>query len=181
MLSRFEELQLIAKCIAGDSRRAFERLVEEYQEGLRRFLLNLTLGDAALTDDLAQETFLKAYMSLRSFKGIARFKTWLYRIAYNEFYSYQRRIREVSVDDDGVPIVEECVTPISATDAHLDIEMCLKSLNENERTVVLLFYLEDQPIKKISEITGMPDGTIKSHISRAKQKMTKILMNDERR
>lgn len=85
MLSRFEELQLIAKCIAGDSRRAFERLVEEYQEGLRRFLLNLTLGDAALTDDLAQETFLKAYMSLRSFKGIARFKTWLYRIAYNEF------------------------------------------------------------------------------------------------
>jgi len=174
MLSKFDEIQLIAKCIAGDSRRAFEQLVDEYQEGLRRFLLNLTLGDAALTDDLAQETFLKAYVSLRSFKGIARFKTWLYRIAYNEFYSYQRRIKEMRSEEENVPITEECVTTISAIDAHLDIEKCLSVLSEKERTVVLLFYLEDQPINKISSITGMPNGTIKSHISRAKQKMTKF-------
>ncbi len=175
MLSKIEELRLIAKCVAGDNRDAFSRLVEEYQEGLRRFLLNLTLGNDALTEDLAQETFIKAYMSLRSFRGLARFKTWLYRIAYNEFYSYLRQKRENLSVEDGVPIIEEPITPISATDARMDVEVCLKALNENERTVVLLFYLEDLPIKKIVEITGMPEGTIKSHLSRAKQKMAQVM------
>ena len=55
MLSKWDELRLIARCVAGDDRHAFERLVDEYNDGLRRFLLNLTLGDACLTDDLAQE------------------------------------------------------------------------------------------------------------------------------
>lgn len=85
MLNKWEELRLIARCVAGDDRQAFGQLVEEYNDGLRRFLLNLTLGDASLTDDLAQETFIKVYLSLRSYQGIARFRTWLYRIAYNEF------------------------------------------------------------------------------------------------
>lgn len=177
MLSKIEELRLIAKCVAGDNRKAFSRLVEEYQEGLRRFLFNLTLGDDALTEDLAQETFIKAYMSLRSFRGLARFKTWLYRIAYNEFYSYQRRQRESRFVDDGVPIVEDSITPMVATDARMDVEICLKALNETERTTVLLFYLEDLPIKKIVEITGMPEGTIKSHLSRAKQKMAQVMLS----
>ena len=174
MLTRIEELQLIAKCVAGDNRHAFSRLVEEYQDGLRRFLLNLTLGDAALTDDLAQETFIKVYVSLRSFKGIARFKTWLYRIACNEFYNYQRRRREEAYGDEGIPIEGDTVS-LAASDAHMDVETCLKALNENERAVVLLFYLEDQPIKKIVEITGLPDGTVKSYLSRAKQKMAQVM------
>lgn len=59
MLTKWEELRLVARCVAGDDRRAFERLVEEYQQPLRRFLLNLTMGNASLTDDLAQDTFLK--------------------------------------------------------------------------------------------------------------------------
>ena len=91
MISRFEELKLIARCLTTDSRSAYSELVREYEGGLRRFLLNLTLGDAMLTDDLAQETFLKAYLSLRSFKGVSRFSTWLYRIAYNEYIGYVRK------------------------------------------------------------------------------------------
>lgn len=71
MISKIEELSLIARCVAGDSREAFGRLVVAYEGGLRRFLLNLTLNDASLTDDLAQESFLKAYLSIRSFKGIS--------------------------------------------------------------------------------------------------------------
>lgn len=177
MLSKIEELRLIAKCVAGDNRNAFGRLVEEYQEGLRRFLLNLTLGDVALSEDLSQETFLKAYMSLRSFRGMARFKTWLYRIACNEYYSYRRQSREVSPTDDDIPMPDVDSMPMLATDAHIDVETCLKALTENERTVVLLFYLEDQPIKRIVEITGMPDGTIKSHLSRAKQKMARVMQS----
>ena len=87
MLSKFDEMKLIARCALGDDRRAFGTLVEAYQTEIRRFFLNITFGDAALSDDLAQETFIKAYTSIRSFKGLSKFSTWLYRIAYNEFYS----------------------------------------------------------------------------------------------
>lgn len=174
MLTKFDELRLIARCVATDDRNAFGQLVEEYQSGLRRFLLNLTLGDTTLTDDLSQETFLKAYLSIRSFQGLARFKTWLYRIAYNEYYSYMRRQREERIEDKDT-YQDESTSPHSSTDAMMDIETCLRYLNETERTLILLFYLEDQPIKKIAQITSMPEGTIKSHLSRARKKMSEIM------
>lgn len=174
MLTKWEELQLIARCVAGDDRRAFGRLVEEYNDGLRRFLLNLTLGDAALTDDLAQDTFLKAYMAIRSFQGLARFRTWLYRIAYNEYYAHTRRRQEMLPQDDGRPYASDYgIDTQGADDARMDVENCLRLLSDAERSVVLLFYLDDRPIKEISKITGMPEGTIKSHLSRAKGKMAK--------
>ncbi len=175
MLDKFYELRLIAQCVAGDDRRAFGRLVDEYSDGLRRFLLNLTLGDASLTDDLAQETFLKAWLSLRSYQGLARFRTWLYRIAYNEYYMYVRKRRELPDTNDSIlDTVTDTVSPYSAYDARMDVEQCLKVLSEPERTAVLLFYLDDRPIKEIAEIMQMPQGTVKSHLSRAKAKMARI-------
>ena len=177
MLSKFDELRLIAQCVATDDRKAFGRLVEECQSDLRRFLLNLTLGDAPLTDDLAQETFLKAYLSIRSFKGLARFRTWLYRIAYNEYYSHMRRQKEVRQDLIDNPPDDVDVMSHDSIDARIDVESCMKRLSEIERTVVLLFYLEDLPIKKITEITSMPEGTIKSHLSRARVKMGQLLQS----
>ncbi len=82
-------MKLLALCMATDNRDAFSRLVVAFQDGLRRFLFNLTDGDAALTDDLSQETFIKAWLAIRSFHGMSGFKTWLYRIAVNEFVSYR--------------------------------------------------------------------------------------------
>lgn len=174
MLTKFDELRLIARCVVSDDRNAFGQLVEEYQAGLRRFLLNLTSGDSALTDDLSQETFLKAYLSIRSFQGLARFKTWLYRIAYNEYQSYMRKQREERSEGQD-SYRNESISPHSSTDTMIDIETCLKFLSETERTLILLFYLEDQPIKKIAQITSMPEGTVKSHLSRARKKLAEIM------
>lgn len=175
MLTRFEELKLIALCIAGDDRNAFGQLVSAYEQGLRRFLFNLC-GDEALTDDLAQDTFLKAYLAIRSFQGISRFKTWLYRIGYNEFLSH-RRSSHITTKD--IPPDIDSISPTSATDARLTVEQCLSQLSEAERTVIMLFYLEDMPIKRIKDITGMPDGSIKSHLHRAKSRMRQFLENDK--
>lgn len=175
MLTRFEELKLIARCIAGDDRDAFGQLVSVYEQGLRRFLFNLC-GDEALTDDLAQDTFLKAYLAIRSFQGISRVKTWLYRIGYNEFLSH-RRSSHITTDD--IPPDIDSTSPTTATDARLTVEQCLSQLSEAERTVVMLFYLEDMPIKRIVEITGMPDGSVKSYLHRAKSRMRQFLENDE--
>lgn len=174
MLTKWEELQLIARCAAGDDRRAFGRLVEEYNDGLRRFLLNLTLGDSSLTDDLAQDTFLKAYLAIRSFQGLAKFRTWLYRIACNEYYAYVRRRHEIATDDPSGYSPDEGFDSEQISDAKLDIERCMATLSDTERSVVLLFYLEDQPIKTICKITGLPEGTVKSHLTRAKTKMAKV-------
>lgn len=173
MLSRFEELKLIARCIAADDRDAFGRLVTEYEGGLRRFLLNLTGNDAALTDDLSQDTFLKAYLSIRSFKGVSKFKTWLYRIAYNEFVDYRRRNLVVSVTDEEIP--ERLVDTVAPSDAKIDLERCMAALSDIEKSIVLLFYVEDMPIKKVAEITGCPEGTVKSYLSRARVKMADVI------
>jgi RNA polymerase sigma factor (sigma-70 family) len=72
---------LVARVVANDDRSAFELLVRRHQSPLRNFLRRLAKNDAARADDLAQETFIKAYRSMASFAGTAKFSSWLYRIA----------------------------------------------------------------------------------------------------
>ncbi len=177
MLNKLEEMKLLALCMAADNRDAFSRLVVAYQDQLRRFILNLAGGDASLTDDLAQETFLKAWLGIRSFKGISGFKTWLYRIAINEFVSYRRKFSATTshIEDSYAAGICDDNNIHQATEAKMDVASLLKTLSDPERIVTLLFYLEDIPIKKICKITSMPEGTVKSHLSRARVHMAKIL------
>lgn len=174
MLTKIEEIRLIAQCAISDNREAFGRLVEAYQPDIRRFFLHLTGGDTWLSDDLAQDTFIKAYTGIRGFRGLSKFRTWLYRIAYNEFYSHIRRLRPESADDPpDVADPGEC-----RPDIDIDVEAALRTLTPAERAVVTLFYIEDRPIKEVAAIMGMPEGTVKSHISRARPKLTEFLGNN---
>ncbi|MBR5030312.1 MAG: RNA polymerase sigma factor [Muribaculaceae bacterium] len=177
MLSQIEELKLVSRCVLADDRHAFGTLVEAYQPRLRRFFMNLTLGDEYLSDDLAQETFIKAYINLRNFRGVARFGTWLYRIGYNEYYSYIRSQRVTSSLDEAPQIVSTAST--DASDASYDVKVAMSALSEIERTVVTLFYIDDMPIKRIAMVTGLNQSTLRSHLHRAKEKMAKKLMNHE--
>ena len=172
MLSRVEELKLVSRCVLADDRRAFGTLVEAYQPRLRRFFMNLTLGDEYLSDDLAQETFVKAYLELRNFRGMARFGTWLFRIGYNEFYSYKRSLHPTS-DLENAP--EQMSSPIDSSEISMDVKTAMAQLTEIERTVVTLFYIDDLPVKQIATITGMNQNTLRSHLHRAKEKMAKTL------
>ncbi|MBQ1724567.1 MAG: RNA polymerase sigma factor [Muribaculaceae bacterium] len=174
-MKKFDELKLIARCVLTDDREAFGQLVEAYQPQVRRFLMNLTCGDASLTDDLAQETFIKAYLNVRNFKGLATFKTWLYRIAYNEFYSEVRRRHEVaSLEIDDTPL-----TPIDNSaetcDVKLTVQAAIAQLNDVERVVVTLRHIEEQPIKKIADIMQLPENTVKSHLHRARGRLQQLL------
>ena len=179
MLNKVEEIKLLARCVLGDNRDAFGQIVEAYRSDITRFFLNLTMGDDALSDDLAQETFIKAYLGIRSFKGLSKFRTWLYRIAYNEDYAYRRKRHEEHFDDNN-PSDNLLADNHNANDASIDVHRAMQSLSEQQRAVVTLFYIEDLPIRKISEIKGLPSGTIKSHLSRAKAKLAQLLENDER-
>lgn len=172
MLSRIEELKLAARCALSDDRDAFCRIVEAYETDVRRFIANLTGGDLMLADDLAQETFIKAYMSIRSFRGLARLRTWLFRIAYNEFCSHERKKSEEALNE---RMPEPAIASTAhATEAQIDVQRALLTLSPAERTVTVLFYIDDKPLREIAAITGMPEGTIKSHLSRAKSKIAKF-------
>jgi RNA polymerase sigma-70 factor (ECF subfamily) len=174
MLSRLDEIKLLSQCALADNRDAFGRLVEAYQPRVRRFLLNLTMGDDMLTDDLAQETFIKAYVGIRGFKGLSSFGTWLYRIAYNEFYSHTRKHVEDHVDD--IAAMGEVSTAANdAIEASMTVQEALARLNDNERVAVTLFYIEDQPLKQVAKIMQMPEGSVKSLIHRSKAKMRQFI------
>ena len=175
MLSKVEELKLISRCVLADDRRAFGELVEAYQPRLRRFFMNLTLGDEYLSDDLAQETFIKAYIELRSFRGMSRFGTWLFRIGYNEFYSYKRS-EHATTDLDHAP--ERASSPVDSSEISMDVKVAMAQLSEIERSVVTLFYIDDMPVKQIATITGLNQSTLRSHLHRAKEKMAKTLKQE---
>lgn len=178
-MSRIEEIKLLALCAATDNRKAFSRLVELHESALRRFLLNLTSGNASLVDDLAQETFIKAWLGVRQFQGLSGFRTWLLRIAVNEFVSYRRRQRPEAVD------VEQLISASPSVEGgqhaaadRMDVSRALGTLPESERMVALLFYLEDTSIKDICKITSMPEGTVKSHLSRARKHLQEFFKNN---
>ena len=137
--------------------------------------MNLTLGDEYLSDDLAQETFIKAYIELRSFRGMSRFSTWLFRIGYNEFYSHKRSQHPTSSIENAP---ESPSTPIDSSEISMDVKTAMAQLNEIERTVVTLFYINDMPIKQIAAITGINQSTLRSHLHRAKEKMAKTLKQE---
>lgn len=134
--------------------------------------MNQTLGDTCLSDDLAQDTFIKAYTHIRSFRGLSGFSTWLYRIAYNVMYDY-RRSHKITADIDTE--VTERTTGGADYALRMDIYKALKVLSEAELTCVTLQVMDGQPIDKIVEITGITAGTVKSHLSRGKKKLAAYL------
>lgn len=173
-MNQLNDLSLIAQVVVFHNNKAFDQLVRKYQSAVRRFFLNQTCGDSELSDDLAQETFIRAYTNLASFRNLSSFSTWLYRIAYNQYYNYLRSRKETD-DLDTVQVDAQCSTRQPDTGLKTDLHRALATLKDIERTCITLFYLEDQSIEKIAGITGCPTGTVKSHLSRAKEKMAKYL------
>ena len=173
-MSQLNDIALVTQVVVFRNTRAFDQLVRKYQSPVRRFFLNLTCGDRELSDDLAQETFLKAYTNIASFKNLSSFSTWLYRIAYNEFYDYLRSRKETD-DLDTLQVDAQYSVRQEDIGQKMDLYRALTMLKDIERTCITLFYMEDQSIEKIAGITGCPAGTVKSHLSRAKDKMAAYL------
>ena len=146
------------------TRDRFISLVQAEQEPLRRFLLALCGGDAALADDIAQDALVRAYVASGSFLGLSKFSTWLFRIAYNCYIDNCRKTRPEQTGIDAALIV-----PASeSTDAsfrYQQLYQALKLIPEKEKAAISLFYFEDRSIKEISAILGIPSGTVKYHLS----------------
>jgi len=171
---------LVSRVALLGDRKAFNRLVEAYQSPIRRFFFNLTGGDEELSKDLAQDTFVKAWLNIGTFRAAAKFSTWLYRIAYNTFYDYERA-RKPSAGIDVETLGDRMIADTPDRDFGMDFARALKVLKEDERTAMLLFYMEDQTIEKISIVMNCPTGTVKSHLHRGKEKLKKFYESEELR
>ena len=107
-------------------------------------------------------------------KGLSSFSTWIYRVAYNVFYDELRKSREwedASVDE-AANLLEQ---PPECVDRNIDISRALSILRPEERTAITLFFVEDLAVAKIAEIMSISEGTVKSHLFRAKQKLGEYL------
>ena len=159
-MNQLNDISLVAQVVVFRNTKAFDQLVQKYQSPIRRFFLNQTCGNGELSDDLAQDTFIKAYTNITSFKNLSNFSTWLYRIAYNVFYDYIRSQKQTA-DLDAREIDNNYCTEQINVGQKMDVYQALGQLKETERTCITLFYMEDVSIDKISTITGIPTGTVK--------------------
>lgn len=154
-------------------RSEFIAYVESNQKALRRFLTALCCGDSALADDIAQETYMKAYMSADGFRGDARFSSWVYRIAYNTFVSYRRSLRPATDVSEAAAVASD--DSADSGFRYQPLYAALDRLNERERTAVLLFYIEGYTIKEISAIVDASEDAVKQHLSRARKHLKTLL------
>ena len=158
--------------IFGD-RRAFDVLVRRYQSRLRRFFLAQTLGNAQLSDDLAQDTFVKAYLGLAGFRGLSSFSTWLFSIACRVFYDHVRNSRHTASIDS---LSDASMRSVAADyGLGIDVYHALALLRPEERTCIALQLIDGQALGKIAQMTGMPLNTVKSHLKRGKERLANYL------
>ena len=172
-MAELSDIALVTQVAVFHNKKAFDQLVRKYQSPVRRFFLNQTMGDEQLSDDLAQETFIKAYVNITKFRGMSSFSTWLMRIAYNVFYD-DVRARKQADDIDSSAAVRQSS---SSGDSNLkmDIYAALALLKPDERTCITLQLIDGYPIDQISKITGIGENTVKSHLKRGKDKMANYL------
>ena len=182
-MGRLSDISLATQVTVFGNKKAFDQIVREYQSPVRRFFLGQTLGDAMLSDDLAQDTFLKAYTHLSQYRGTSSLLTWLTRIAYNVWYDYcrsekaKRQTIDTDASDTGGRGMAEKGAPHASLHSSLkmDLYAALGVLREEERVCITMQLIDGYAIDEISDITKMPTGTVKSHLKRGKDKMAEYL------
>lgn len=173
-LAEASEAALIVASQAKDQR-AFGELVKRRQ-GWARGLLRKMCRSAAEADDLAQEAFIKAWDRIRDLETPAAFPGWFRRIAVTTFLMAKRRQKAVfEVIDDASPIAAEDSTPENAAGAKIDLEKALARLSDAERLCVTLNHGEGLSHSEIVDMTGLPLGTVKSHVLRGTEKLRRLL------
>ncbi len=181
------DAQLVERALAG-SEDAFAALVSRHQRSVYNLLARM-LRNPALAEELAQESFLKAYTHLRSFNPEYKFANWILRIAHNAAIDVlrQRGPQVVSIDEaasGGQRPIEETVVDPRSDEAERRVERrdlsqllgaALDQLRPDYRRVIVLRYQQDLGYEEIAAIAGEPVGTVKSHLHRARAEMAAFL------
>ncbi len=178
------DLMLVERTVAGDQR-AFELLVIKYQRRIER-LIGRMVRDVDLVEDIAQETFIRAYRALHQFRGEAQFYTWLYRIAVNTAKKAlvdlkrnpvmtESAFRSSDEDDETSGVWNELTseetpeTVLAAKEIAAAVNSAMEALPEDLRQAVTLREIEGLSYEEIAEVMNCPIGTVRSRIFRARE------------
>jgi len=179
------DLMLVERTVAGDQK-AFELLVIKYQRRIQR-LIGRMVRDTDLVEDIAQETFIRAYRALAQFRGDAQFYTWLYRIAVNTAKKAlvdlkrdpvvsESALRGGSDDEDETSGVENELTTaetpetvLAAKEIAATVNSAMEALPDELRQAVTLREIEGLSYEEIAEVMNCPIGTVRSRIFRARE------------
>ena len=180
-----DEFIIIKKVTEGDVS-AFSVLVDNYKDAAIALAFNIVLNreDA---EDIVQEAFIKAYSSLRSFKGHSRFSTWFYRIVLNTSLNKRKLKRPDTIaiedgDDDLEANAFNALSRFNNKEQKKAIQSALKVLNESERICITMYYLTELSIEEIAELTGFTSSNIKVLLHRSRkllyQELQRLLKNE---
>ena len=168
-----EETAWVRRVVEKDDHSAFEQLVRLHQSPVRQFLRRLTSGDLERADDLAQETFFKAYRHLAGYRGDGKLRSWLFSIAYQLFVSDERRLQKRRP----APLEQEPVAPrIDGRQVELSrtVSPMLECLRDEERAAILMCYQHELTHEEAASALKLPLGTLKSLVRRARLKMKQM-------
>ena len=171
---------LVASAVAGGEG-SFEELVRRYQRPIAAYVYRM-VGNYESALDLTQEIFIKVYNSLSRYRSEFKFSTWIYKIAHNSAVDHLRRTatREQSLingpEDDQFELPLESSRPSPEQESErkerrIEIESVVRGLPANYRELVILRHSQDLTYEEIVEVTGLPLGTVKNRLFRAREMM----------
>ena len=163
------EISIVLLAMKGDDA-AYGELVRRRQDAIRNLLRRLT-REASLADDLAQQTFVHGWQSIRSLKSPGAFGGWLRKLAVNFWLQHARSSRqEVALDQD-----MRAEHPVATMSRQLDLDAALAQLPRDVRLCIVLAYNEGMTHGEISQTASIPLGTVKSHITRGSARLRELL------
>jgi len=171
---------LIDKVLNGNTN-AFGELVDRYQN----FVFTIAIRILKVTEEaeeVAQDSFIKAYDSLSSFRGDSKFSTWLYRIVYHKSLdrikmNNRHRTYELNeeVTDDSLDHIENGLEFMLSTERTKIIKKCIAQLPEEDAAIISLYYFEEQSVKEIVKVTDLTEDNIKIKLYRSRKKLFSLL------
>ena len=171
------EARLVSDALGG-SQPAFEQIVRRYQRPVISLIVRMT-GDRALAEDLAQDTFVKAFRNLGSFDPTRRLSSWLFRIAHNTALDALRRLKPEAVEletaGDGGPIAPAAPDAVEQAQLGAALNRALLGLRPAYRAAIALRYDQDLPFEEIAQILSVPEVTARTYVHRARKELARSL------
>jgi RNA polymerase sigma factor (sigma-70 family) len=166
---------------------AFSYIVDRHKDRAYNLAFRIC-GNHEEAEEIAQDSFLKAYRSLKSFKRKSSFATWLYRIVYNTSISFVRVKKKgvLSLNDFPADVIDFMGSNTSEEDAEKEyrcalVNFALQKISEEERGLISLYYYEEMSADEISDVTGISKSNIKVKLFRSRQKMLEIIERVEKK
>lgn len=176
------DAELVTAARRGDGD-AFSELVVRHQDRVMNLVMKF-VHNPTVAEDVSQRVFINAFTRLKEFKGDAAFTTWIYRIAFNESIStlrYEGRRKAASIYSDEDGLIAEPAAPhdpsqhLEREEARSILQKALKRIDPEDRKILLLREMEEMSYEEISGILGIPVGTVRSRLHRAREALREVL------